>query len=241
VRPVNLLPQADRPYVGSGGKGKSSYVVIGVLAVLVAGVAGYVLTSNQISSKKDEIAQARADQQQAEARVASLESYGTFSAIAQTRIATVASLAVSRIDYERVLRETARVLPSDVWLSQLDAESGSGANGSPATASTTSTASSSSTPSGTPTVHLVGCAKSQDDVATALVRLRAIHGSDDVQLNDSSKDITSSATSGGSAAAGSTGCGADYAFDILVQLSPNTITGAGDLGTKVPTSLGGGS
>ena len=41
-----------------------------------------------------------------------------------------------------------------------------------------------------PTVHLMGCAKTQDAVATTLVRLRAIHGSDEVDLKDSGKDLT---------------------------------------------------
>ena len=240
MKPVNLLPQADRPYVASGGKGKSSYLLIAVLALLVGAVAAYVLTTNQISTKKTEIAQAQADRQQAEARAASLQSYGTFSAVAETRISTVASLAVNRIDYERLLREAARVLPSDVWLSELDAEAASGASGS---STSTTSSSSSATPAGTPTFHLLGCAKSQDAVATTLVRLRAIHGSDDVQLNDSAKNLADSGASGSSASAsaGANGCGTGYAFDILVQLSPNTITGAADLGSKVPVSLGGGS
>ena len=59
MRPVNLLPQSARPYVASGKSGGGSYVVIGVLAALVLMVAGYVLTSNKITSHKNEIAQAQ--------------------------------------------------------------------------------------------------------------------------------------------------------------------------------------
>src|SRR6185437_7578926 len=54
-----------------------------------------------------------------------------------TRIATVAQLAVGRIDYERLMRETALVLPSGVWLDALDAEAGTGTSTStPATPGT---------------------------------------------------------------------------------------------------------
>jgi hypothetical protein len=81
-----------------------------------------------------------------------------------------------------------------------------------------------------------GCAKNQDDVAATLVRLRAIHGSDDVSLNASSKPM--GATGGG---ASTTGCGNGYSFDILVNLDASKVNGAGDYGQKVPSDLGGGS
>jgi Tfp pilus assembly protein PilN len=230
MRPVNLLPESARPYVASSGKSTSSYAVLGVLAMLVIGAVVYVTTTNTITSRKDKIQTAQAEQAQAQAKAASLQSYGTYSQIASTRISTVASLAVGRIDYERLMRETARVLPSGVWLSSLDAEAGTGAAG------TTPTSSSSGSNSGGPSVHLQGCAKGQTQVAETLVRLRAVHGSDDVDLNSSTKAL------GGSAdAAGTGGCGSNYSFDILVNLSSAEVNGAGDYGQKVPASLGGGS
>jgi hypothetical protein len=85
-------------------------------------------------------------------------------------------------------------------------------------------------------VHLTGCAKDQTQVAATLVRLRAIHGSDEVDLNASSKTL------GVSGSADTTsGCGNNYAFDILVNLSASKVNGAGDYGQKVPSTLGGGS
>jgi hypothetical protein len=73
-------------------------------------------------------------------------------------------------------------------------------------------------------------------VATTLVRLRAIHGSDEVDLASSSKTLGQSA--GGDA---TSGCGTGYTFDITVTLAPLAVTGLGDVGKKVPVSLGGGS
>jgi len=230
MRPVNLLPQSARPYVASGKAGAGSYVVIGVLAALVLMVAGYVLTSNKITSHKNEIAQAQQETQAAQAKSAGLEKYAQFGQVAAARVSSVATLAVNRIDYERLLRETSRVLPDGVWLTSLDAEATGGSSGS-----SSSTSSSTTTTSTAPTVHLIGCAPSQRSVATTLVRLRAIHGQDEVDLNDSGKAL-SVGGQGGSAG----DCGTNFGFDILVNLN-NEVTGFGDQGQKVPASLGGGS
>jgi Tfp pilus assembly protein PilN len=231
MRPVNLLPQSARPYVASGKAGNGSYVLLGVLAALVLMVAGYVLTSNKITSHKNEIAKAQQETQAAQAKSASLQKYGQFGAVAAARVSAVGTLAVNRIDYERLLRETSRVLPAGVWITTLDAE----ATGSSSSGSTPST--STGTTPAAPTVHLVGCAPSQSSVATTLVRLRAIHGQDDVQLNESGKALSFGGTSG---SGGSSDCGTNFAFDILVNLN-DQVTGFGDAGQKVPASLGGGS
>jgi len=236
VKPVNLLPQSARPYVASGGKSNSTYALLGVLALLVVAAVVYVSTANNITTRKGQIQTAQAEQAQAQQKAASLQSYGTYSQIASTRLATVAQLAVGRIDYERLMRETALVLPSGVWLNALDAEAGTGTSSATPAAPATGTA----TGAGAPTVHLNGCAKTQDQVAATLVRLRAIHGSDDVDLNSSVKPIGADAGSGGDTYA-SGGCGNNYSFDILVNLDAGKVNAAGDYGTKVPRDLGGGS
>jgi Tfp pilus assembly protein PilN len=219
--------------VASGKAGNGSYVVIGVLSVLVLALAGYVLTSNKITSHKSEIAQAKAETQAAQAKAAGLEKYGQFSQIAAQRVQSVGTLAINRIDYERLLRETSHVLPAGVWINSLDAEAVGAASSTGSAASTTASAG--------PTVHLIGCAPSQDSVATTLVRLRAIHGSDEVQLNDSGKPLVLGSGPGASQTnTGGGDCGNNFAFDILVNLT-NEVTGFGDQGQKVPSTLGGGS
>ena len=234
MRPVNLLPQSARPYTASGKAGKGSYILLGVLAALVMAVAAYVLTANKITSSHSKIATAQQETQQAQAKAAVLQKYGDFNQVAATRLQSVSSLALGRIDYERLLRETSRVLPAGVWVTTLDAQSvGSGSS------STASTTASTTTPAASgPNVHLIGCAPSQKAVATTLVRLRAVHGSDEVQLNESGKPLALGGTSGGSA--GSSDCGNNLSFDILVNLT-SQVTGVGDLGQKVPATLGGGS
>jgi Tfp pilus assembly protein PilN len=233
VKPVNLLPASARPYVASDSKPTGTYAVLGVLALLVVAAVVYVSTTNKITTRKDQIQTAQAEQAQAQQKAASLQSYGTYSQIASTRISTVASLAVGRIDYERLMRETALVLPNGVWLNSVDAEAGTGSSPGSTAAAGTGTA----TGTGAPTVQMIGCAKTQDMVAATLVRLRAVHGSDDVNLNASSKPL--GAGSGGGDA--TSGCGSNYSFDILVNLDASKVNGAGDYGQKVPSTLGGGS
>lgn len=234
MRPVNLLPQSARPYE-AGGKSGGAYVLVGVLAALVLAVAAYVLTSNQITSHKNDIKHAQDATAQANAKADGLQRYGQFAQVAATRILAVGTMATNRIDYERLLRETARVLPDGVWLTSLDAEASGGDASSTGSTSTTTT-----TPISSPTVHLVGCAPTQAATAVTLVRLRALHGSGDVQLNDSGKTLDLSGGGSGSSAGGGSSCGNKYSFDILVTLTPE-ITGFGDIGRKVPASLGGGS
>jgi Tfp pilus assembly protein PilN len=245
VRAVNLLPQGARPYQATGRGSGGAYVVVGVLAALVIAALAYVLTTNQITSRKSKISDAQAQRAAADAKAAGLQKYGDFSQIAASRVRAVGSLAVSRIDYERLLRETSRVLPPGVWLTSLDAEataqgasSSSGAP-SPSSSSSGSTSSGSTAPTG-PTVHLTGCARSQPSVATTLVRLRAIHGSGDVQLNESGRALKQGGSASGTGTTGTGDCGTRFSFDILVNLT-GEVTGFGDLGRKVPATLGGGS
>ncbi len=235
MRPVNLLPERDRAQAPAAAGG-SSYVVVGVLAALLLAVFAYVVTSNQINSRTTAIAEAEAEATQAETRAASFGSFQQFTQIKAARLASVKTLADTRFDWERLMRELALVLPSGSSLIAVTASSGEGA---PATASTPAPA-VTPTP-GVPTLALTGCATSQPRVAVILVRLRQLHRAVDVQLVDSSQPETS----GGAATApisGTTGCfGNDYTFNATVTFDPAPSTEPKDEGSAVPSSLGGGA
>src|SRR5205085_1824255 len=94
----------------------SSYIVIGVLAAVLIMTLVYVTTVNDISSKKTAVAKAKAETQQAQARAGSLQGYGNFSQIKQQRVSSVEQLAAGRVDWERLARGLARVLPDGVWI-----------------------------------------------------------------------------------------------------------------------------
>jgi Tfp pilus assembly protein PilN len=252
MKPVNLLPAKSRPRTPTGSLQGSSYIVIGVLAAFLIMTLVYVTTVNGISSKKSAVAKAKAETQQAQARAGSLAGYGNFSQVKQQRVASVEQLAAGRVDWERLARGLARVLPDGVWILTASASASGTANASGASgASSTSGSSGSSSPAGSssggPSVQLSGCAPSQDVVATTLVRLKELSGATDVVLNEVTQPDSAQASGGttGSGSTGGTDCGQshgqpNYTWNATVSFA--SIGGSTPNGSdKVPASLGGGS
>ena len=249
MNPVNLLPAKHRPRTPTGGQQGSAYVVVGILGALLVLVVFYVLTVNGVNTKRDQVARAKAETAQAQVRAGSLSAYGDFSKIKAQRVQSVKQLADGRIDWERVTRGLARILPEDVWLTSASAS----ATGAPSVAGAggggaVTAPSGSSTPSGTnsgapagPKVEIVGCAPSHSVVAVTLVRLRELAGATDVQLNEISKPEP---TAGATAATGSSesDCGevdgkVASKWDATITFDPK----AGTSANGVPKSLGGGA
>lgn len=252
MRPVNLLPERHRPRTATGDRQGSSYILLAVLGGVLVAALIYVLTLNQINSRHDSVTQAKADTQQANARIQSLSAYGNFVQVKNARVQAVKQLAEGRFDWELTMRELARVLPSDVWLLSADATDGTGEAAGSGSGSSSSSPASTPAPSGsagssTPgagssgNLSLTGCASSQHEVAVALVRLRQMNGVSDVSL----KQSTATKADGGAAGGGSTsggGAGAcssgEYQFQADLTL---TKPDSGSAPGKVPASLGGGS
>jgi Tfp pilus assembly protein PilN len=224
MRPVNLLPESQRRRQPTGD-GKSSYVVLGVLGVLVLMIGMYVVTANQVTSRSNDAAEASAEADRLEAKVASLDAFGSFAQIKETRVASVRQLATQRFDWERLMLELARVLPSDGWLQSAEA-SVSGEADSAATATTTAT--------GGPTATLTGCLPRQPDVADLMLRLRRMHRVEDVTLTESTLEDEQGVPSIDS-------CGRYYKFDIGVAFAGTAPDEAPDGQRRVPAALGGGS
>lgn len=227
MRAVNLLPDQYRRRVPTGTAG-GAYVVVGALLFILVAAAIYILASNQVNDRKDELVKVKNETAVAQAEASSLAAFGSFSTIKNTRVNSVRGLAGQRFDFERLMRELAHVLPRGSWISTFDASA------SPAAAAA---AGGTSTGSG-PSLRLTGCAPTPSVVATVLVRLRKLHRSQDVRL-------ASSTRAGTQAASGSEGCGStrnrpNYSFELNVDFTP-TATRSDLVATdKVPASLGGG-
>jgi Tfp pilus assembly protein PilN len=171
MRPVNLIPTEDRP----GGRrpmrgGPLAYIVVGALALAVIGVTLLATTGNQISESKAEIATLESEKAAVEARAQALDAYTQFHELREQRVATVASLANSRFDWQRVMRELALVLPTDVWLTNLTGT----ASPSVSVDGATSIALRDTVPG--PALALTGCARSQEAVAGFVQALKQIDG-----------------------------------------------------------------
>jgi Tfp pilus assembly protein PilN len=231
MKAVNLIPNEQRRAQASGANSGSAYMVIGVLVTLLAMVAGYVVTSNKATQGQNEAAAAKAEADQLEAEVAQRGAYTNFAQIKATRLASVSGVAETRFDWERLIRELSRVMPSGSWLQSADAS----VTGEVAGAEADTAAGIAVAPQ--PKANLVGCTPEQSDVAQMMVRLRQLHRVDDVELNESSTDLGAQASD-----AGVEGCGRNYQFDLMVTFSPTAPAKEAPLGeAAVPASLGGGS
>jgi hypothetical protein len=99
--------------------GAFSYVLIGALAIALLGIIALAFTSKQISDRESEVAKLQVQAQQAEAKAQSLQAFANFRAVQDQRSPTITSLAQRRFDWQRVLNELSRVVPSNIWLVQL--------------------------------------------------------------------------------------------------------------------------
>src|ERR1044072_7390200 len=208
MRPVNLIPVEDRRGDQAPLRtGPLAYVVVAALVAVLVGVAALVLTGNEISQRKDEVATVEREDAAAAPTAARLASYTQFRSLSEQRVATVQSLADSRFDWERVLRELSLILPGDVSLTELSA---SGAGGEEAGGSEGAGGLSGGVAG--PSLNLSGCAAGYAGVASFVTALKDIDGVTRVGVQSSSETAGSSGGGEGECGGGS----ATVQFSILV-------------------------
>jgi Tfp pilus assembly protein PilN len=178
VRAVNLLPrdQEKKPVVK---KEQIPFAVGGCIGLVVI-----ALVTSQYLSKSGSVAAERQALQDLQAQLAQLPApppppSAQTSQLAEEQKARLTALqgALStRVAWDRVLRQFSLVLPSDVWLTQLDLKS-------PVTASDAAASGSSDTgPTG---FTIEGSTYSHDAVARLLSRLSVVPDLTNVQLVNS--------------------------------------------------------
>jgi Tfp pilus assembly protein PilN len=215
MRAVNLLPvEPKRTRKAPGAVTQLALVAPFVVAGLL--IAGYLLASSQVNSKQatlkalqDELAaipkpEAQSQQNPALATERSL------------RIATLSATLQSRLVWDRVLREVSAVLPGDVWLTLLSAETpeqpapvtaapaapAAGTTSPPATSgtatttgpTTTTTAAPAPPPPSTGPMSIQGYTYSHEGVARLLSRLQVVPALQDVKLVSSSQSTVNGQT-----------------------------------------------
>jgi Tfp pilus assembly protein PilN len=185
MRAVNLIPGESARRSAAEGSGAAVYVVLAALAALVVLASLWSVANKQTGERRARLDRANAAATAAEARADAAGPYQDFARLAQDRVATIGALASTRFDWSHAMREIGRVLPADVWLTELSGSSG--ADGS----APTPTASSAPAP----TFTLNGCTGSQGKVALLMARLRAIDGVREVDLSKSEKPDSAGDTS----------------------------------------------
>jgi Tfp pilus assembly protein PilN len=202
MRAVNLLPSEPSR---RRKKMPSGQVLLASTAPLVAGTLVYLA----FSFEQSKVSSARADLGVAQTELAGLRPLAAAGA-ASTQLAsekTQRFVALQdalgrRVAWDRILDQVARVLPANIWLTQLNALSPTPTTAAPpppAPTTTTSSGSSSSSSAATTVVPaapsaiftITGYAYSHDDVAHLLARLALVPSLTDVTLGS-----TSSATVG---------------------------------------------
>src|SRR5688500_4216716 len=135
---------------------------------------------------------------------------------------SVAGVAGTRFDWERLMREVALIMPEGSWLQSADASTAGAAESADGAAPTTG--------AGGPSATLTGCTPQQSDVARMMGRMRQMHRVTDVTLNSSSQEGTKQPATLDS-------CGSLYQFDLTVNFSPTEPVSAAPRGeARVPAS-----
>jgi Tfp pilus assembly protein PilN len=184
MRAVNLLPIEARPgsrllTVGREASARRvlsrAGIAAGVLAVAFTGLT--VHQRGIVDDRRNELHDVETRLVAAEARAADVKAA---QAASQARLAAFQTVVEQRIMWEDVLRDLSRVLPANVWLTTLTANSPTSTAGAAAAAAT------AITPGATPTgFTIVGSADSQVRVADILDRLALLPWLTNVTLQSS--------------------------------------------------------
>ncbi|HET7574734.1 MAG TPA: hypothetical protein VFJ99_06435 [Solirubrobacterales bacterium] len=191
--------------------------------LLLVGVVSMVLLGNQVSERESELAKLKGEDAVVAAKATKLASYTQFRSLSEARVATVQSLADSRFDWERVLRELALVLPGDVTLSDLTASASGGEGSSGGSEGGGSLGAGLKGPS----LALNGCAAGQKGVAGFITALKDIDGVTRVGLQSSSvsSEGSESASGGSEGECGGGAASASFSLTVAFDAAPVPATG----------------
>jgi Tfp pilus assembly protein PilN len=226
MRPIDLTPSEMRQGARAPMRtGPIPYILLGALVAVLAGVALLVTTGNQVTERETEVAQLKRENVATARQAHRLASYVQFQSLHEQRLSTIASLADSRFDWERVIRELSLVLPADVWLTELSAsasgqsESGGGLSGTIVG----------------PSIELEGCTVGQESVARFVTALKDIDGVTRVAV--ASSELPSKgegeASAGGEESEGGSECRtrkniAKFSIVVAFDAAPIPITAEGE-------------
>jgi Tfp pilus assembly protein PilN len=223
MKAVNLIPAEEaRTAGGPGHSGGAVYGLLAALALVVVMAGVWSWFGHRVTARQDQVAQVQAQASAAEGKASGLKAYTDLATLRQARTETVRELATSRFDWPHALRDVARTMPQNAWITSLRA-----------------TVSPQVTVDGTPdplrqaltvpAIEVVGCARTQDDVATTVTAMRQVDGVQRVSLSSSSEEA---GTGGGS-------CSGDAKSSHSPQFSMTVFFKAPATGSATAAATGG--
>jgi Tfp pilus assembly protein PilN len=188
MRAVNLLPREQK-------RSRKRLTVVAQLAVVAPFVvgsllaAGYLLTSSKVNDNKSTLQALQDDVAKLPAPTPTPEPQPDLQLALQRdqRIAALGLALKGRLAWDRVLREISAVLPNDVWLTSLSAQSPLAPAATTPTTTTSSSATDAAEPLATGPLSLNGYTYSQEGVARFLSRLAVVPALQDVKLLQSAQ------------------------------------------------------
>jgi Tfp pilus assembly protein PilN len=199
MRAVNLLPRDDAQR--RTPKVAAPMLAVGLLPLVIGGaLAGaYSMESGKVADKRAQLAAVEAELARTPAPVPIDPTNTALATEKNSRIGAVSDALGRRVAFDRLLRELSLVLPEDVWLSNMQAQSPDAALSSgpaPAPAAPDSSASGEAAPAATTPAAaaspgaespfvLIGFTYSQEGVARLLSRLSVLPHLSNVRLTSS--------------------------------------------------------
>jgi Tfp pilus assembly protein PilN len=182
MRAVNLLPRQSVQQKREGPNAVRLVAAIGGAAVLLVLVGGFLLANRSVDRQRADLASARAVLAATPAHHLSPKTQAFRSAVLTQREQRSLALAAAigkRVAWDRILRRFSRVLPDDVWLTNLTGSV-------PLDAGLTAAPPATSALPATPTALTIsGYTYSQASVARLLERLQVLPDLKNVQLSNS--------------------------------------------------------
>ena len=228
MRPIDLTPSEMRQGARAPMRtGPIPYILVGALVAVLVGVALLVTTGNQVTERETKVAQLKRESAGAQRQARRLTPYVQFQTLHEQRLATISSLADSRFDWERVIRELSLVLPEDVWLTELNA-SASGAEESGGSSGLRGSIAG-------PAMELEGCTVGQESVARFVNALKDIDAVTRVAVASSElpSKAEGEASSGGEESEGGSECRtrkniAKFSIVVAFDAAPIPVTAEGE-------------
>jgi Tfp pilus assembly protein PilN len=187
MRAFNLLPR-EEPREAAARLGLAQVLIALLGLLLVAGLgSGYLFVNARVGSKqaeKDDLRVQLADLDVPVQDPGEAESDAARVTEGQARTAALAGALAGRVPWDRVLRKVTLVVPEDVFLTQVTAQTA----GASAPATADAPADPAAAASASSSVTILGRAESQEAVARLLARLSVIPELSAVQLQSSAAE-----------------------------------------------------